>query len=177
MPIFIDQTMQLGTNMRPNSEALQKPDSSGHKRPGILLYDFADDQVADLFRTDLFATFQLHVGGVIAAQQNGRDGFFDRERNQRAAERVSEHHRDGIEQSDGICQTFASDIRRRSMHRFEHGWEFPLRIDVGSRRNADGPCDRRAKVRQDGTKRSHQEWAEDNGFEWYEISTFPEEFS
>jgi len=35
----------------------------------------------------------------------------------------------------------------------------------------------RAKVRQDGTKRSHQEWAEDNGFEWYEISTFPEEFT
>ncbi len=34
----------------------------------------------------------------------------------------------------------------------------------------------RAKVRKDGTKRTHAEWAETNKFEWYSEETFPEEW-
>lgn len=33
----------------------------------------------------------------------------------------------------------------------------------------------RSKKRRDGTKRTHAEWAEDNGFRWYCMKTFPEE--
>ena len=30
-----------------------------------------------------------------------------------------------------------------------------------------------AKKRKDGTKRSHAEWAETNGFRWFTEQTFP----
>ena len=33
-----------------------------------------------------------------------------------------------------------------------------------------------AKVRKDGTKRTHAEWAETNGFRWFSEETLPEEW-
>jgi hypothetical protein len=33
-----------------------------------------------------------------------------------------------------------------------------------------------AKRRKDGTKRSHGEWASDNGFRWFTVDTLPEEW-
>jgi len=33
-----------------------------------------------------------------------------------------------------------------------------------------------AKRRRDGTKRSHSEWAETNGFRWFDEKTLPEEW-
>lgn len=33
----------------------------------------------------------------------------------------------------------------------------------------------RSKVRKDGTKMTHGEWASNNGFRWYTAETFPEE--
>ena len=33
-----------------------------------------------------------------------------------------------------------------------------------------------AKRRKDGTKRSHEEWASDNGFRWFTVDTLPEEW-
>ena len=35
------------------------------------------------------------------------------------------------------------------MHRFEHRGEHPLRVDVGTGGNADGPSHRRSQIRQD----------------------------
>jgi hypothetical protein len=34
----------------------------------------------------------------------------------------------------------------------------------------------RAKQRKDGTKRTHAEWANELGFEWYTAETFPDEW-
>jgi hypothetical protein len=33
-----------------------------------------------------------------------------------------------------------------------------------------------AKMRRDGTKRSHAEWAEKTGFRWYSEDSFPKEW-
>ena len=34
-----------------------------------------------------------------------------------------------------------------------------------------------AKKRKDGTKRTHAEWAETNGFRWFSEKTLPEEWT
>lgn len=34
-----------------------------------------------------------------------------------------------------------------------------------------------AKKRKDGTKRTHAEWAETNGFRWFAEKTLPEEWT
>lgn len=41
--------------------------------------------------------------------------------------------------------------------------------------NPDLPMPR-AKVRRDGTKRSHREWAESNGFRWFDEKNFPKQW-
>ena len=41
--------------------------------------------------------------------------------------------------------------------------------------NPDAPMPR-AKMRRDGTKRSHREWAEANGFRWFDEHNFPKEW-
>ena len=41
--------------------------------------------------------------------------------------------------------------------------------------NASSPMPQ-AKRRKDGTKRTHGEWASDNGFRWFTVDTLPDEW-
>ena len=63
-----------------------------------------------------------------------------------------EHHRGRPDLTDGVGDALAVDVRRRAVHRLEQGGEAPFRIEVGRRRDADGPGTGRPQVGQDVTE-------------------------
>ena len=59
-----------------------------------------------------------------------------------------QHHRAGPDHADRVGDTLPCDIRRRAVHRLEHGREITFRVDIARRRDADGAGAGRARDRR-----------------------------
>src|SRR4029077_18102106 len=88
------------------------------------------------------ARARFRIGQHLLDRLDDRGGGF------RLAEMI-EHHRGRPDLPDRVGDALTGDVRRRAVHRLEHGRVFALRIDVAAGRNADRAGAGRAEVGED----------------------------